>query len=113
MSRTDKNNKTKYTTVKQLREWGLLFEINRQVLHPLGLALAVEVDNDGNEIISPNIWDCRDDPEGVLFGDDLFADGRRKARKMMEDWGTDKLQDRLGVLGYIVQDNRPMTNNPT
>jgi len=29
---------------------GLLFEINRRVLHPLGMALAVECDNDDNVV---------------------------------------------------------------
>lgn len=40
--------KRKYTTPKELLDSGIIFEINRRVLHPLGLALAVEVDDEGN-----------------------------------------------------------------
>ncbi len=62
----------KFMTVSEFREAGLLAELNRWVLHPRGLALSVVVDDDGSERFGP-IWDGRDDPEGIVYGDDLRA----------------------------------------
>ena len=59
--------------IKQL-DWnefvneGFLQEANRQFFHPLGLALEVEIDDDGNAVGISRIWDYRDDAEGMLFG---------------------------------------------
>lgn len=52
---------------KEFREVGFLHEVNRLVLHPLGLALEVVVNDDGSETIG-GVWDYRDDPEGMIFG---------------------------------------------
>ncbi len=57
----------KKISIKEFRELGLLHELNREYLHPLGLALEVVVEDDGSERLG-GIWDCRDDPEGVLYG---------------------------------------------
>lgn len=46
----------------ELRDMGVLQEINRQVLHPLGLAMMVELDTNGIFVI-----DNSADPEGVLY----------------------------------------------
>lgn len=54
-------------SVEEFRELGYLQELNRQFLHPLGLALAVTIDDEGSEILGV-IWDCREDPEGITFG---------------------------------------------
>ncbi len=54
--------------VKTFRELGYLQELNRQFLHPLGLALEVVIDDDtGNESFG-GVWDYRDDPEGITYG---------------------------------------------
>jgi hypothetical protein len=54
-------------SVKEFRELGFLQELNRQFLHPLGLALEVRVDSDGNETLG-DIWDFRTDPTGIFYG---------------------------------------------
>ncbi len=56
----------KYLSVKEFRELGFLQEVNRQILHPLGLALVVVRDAGGNERFG-KVWDCRDDREGITF----------------------------------------------
>jgi|SRR5882724_1739927 len=74
---------------KTLRDDGYLQEANRMFFHPLGLALAVTVNDDGVGTLS--VLDARDDPEGFNFvkGEDLatkaervrqIADARRDAR---------------------------------
>ena len=55
--------------IKEFREKGYLLELNRRFLHPLGMALEISNDNaEGIEKIS-GVWDLRDDPEGIIFGE--------------------------------------------
>jgi hypothetical protein len=80
---------------------GLLFEVNRRVLHPLGLALAVECVEDVPRRISPRLRRT-DDPEGIYFGAEAFEDG---ARKFEEFWirERDAWIRRREILGFVVQ----------
>ncbi|WP_063562908.1 hypothetical protein [Paenibacillus sp. O199] len=57
---------TKYIDIKDFREKGYLFEANRQFFHPLGLALEIRIDDEGNEVLG-GVWDYRSDPEGILY----------------------------------------------
>jgi len=57
--------------IKEFREKGFLQEANRLFFHPLGLALEVEIDDSGNEKLG-GVWDYRDDPEGMAFGDGII-----------------------------------------
>lgn len=54
-----------YMSVKEFRELGILQELNRAFLHPLGLALEVVVHDDGHEELG-RIW-ATDDPEGFAY----------------------------------------------
>ena len=56
----------KKMNIKEFREKGYLQEVNRLFFHKLGLALEVDIDDDGNEIIS-GIQDSREDPEGFIY----------------------------------------------
>jgi len=58
--------------IKEFRSIGLLQEINRQFLHPMGLALIVEIDDSGLESLS-GIQDYRDDPEGMAYLDEMLV----------------------------------------
>jgi hypothetical protein len=83
---------------------GLLFKINKEVMHPLGLALAVVVDTINNDrFVKIEIWDCRDDPDGMLFGSDLYKMGFAKLEKYMNDHGYSALDSRAERLGFVVQ----------
>lgn len=93
----------KTVTPKQLREWGLLFEINRRVLHPLGLALQMTTNEKGEEVFSDEIWDCREDPEGIYYEEDTFELGHEKLDRMMEEWGERKMQERYEALTFVLQ----------
>ena len=59
--------------IKEFRELGVLQEVNRQFLHPLGLALEVEINEDETERLG-GVWDYRDDPEGMVFGRDMISE---------------------------------------
>lgn len=85
-----------------LRDEGYLQEVNRTFFHPLGLALAIRLDNDGKAEIL--ILDCRDDPEGFRFtdGDDL----KEKASRI-RDIFVARRPSRVGALGYWEQPIEP------
>lgn len=133
--------------VAEFRSTGYLHEVNRRLLHPLGLAIeaaqateptrvvlltepAVEalrvliaririVDPDqatamdalealidagetlaaGDEMLA-GIWDCRDDPEGIIFGDDVLD--HEKARHVTDELNLRALP-RMAALGYLIQ----------
>lgn len=108
----------KHIDISEFREFGYLHEINRQLLHPLGLALEVVTEDcpacNGlgatNHCVScgdqgqierlGGVWDSRDDPEGFVYGDDLLS--AEKARRVR-----DEMQRRAGPrvekLGYMIQ----------
>lgn len=84
-----------------LRDSGLLFEVNRRVLHPLGLAIAVEADVEtGTAIrISPSLLRV-DDPGGITFSDSDLEEGLDRLREFMKDDGYPRLAARYSARGF-------------
>ena len=66
-------NNINFLDVKEFREKGYLQEANRLFFHPLGLALSVDIDKEGNESFG-GIWDYRDDPEGMTFAPGVLSE---------------------------------------
>lgn len=58
----------KYIDLQEFVDLGFVQEINRQVLHPAGLAMSYSVDGDGSALAITDIWDDREDVEGIVFG---------------------------------------------
>jgi len=85
-----------------LREAGLIFEINRRVLHPLGLAIGTAQEGDGP--LSFIMVDSRDDPEGMAFTASTFADASARLAKYMDEHGIAALAARKRRLGFIEQE---------
>lgn len=85
--------------VAEFRAQGYLQELNRQFLHPLGLALEVSIGEDGTETLS-GVWDYRDDPEGIYYGPNEIdaAKAANVARLRML-----RREPRGAALGYWVQ----------
>jgi len=73
--------KIKLIDIKEFREKGYLQELNRQFLHPLGLALEVIVNDETGEETLGGIWDYREDLEGIHYGldDPSFTSNERLA----------------------------------
>lgn len=87
--------------IKEFREMGILAELNRAFLHPLGLALEVSFDEETGEEKLGGIWDYRDDPEGILFSKEHFPTEKiLKAQEFIRQ----KHDQRLKVLGFVWQD---------
>ncbi len=91
--------KINYLDVKEFRVQGYLQEINRVVLHPLGLALEIQTHDDGTESFG-GVWDYRSDPEGIMYGDALDKDKRENIRKLTEK----RRPPRELALGYWIQE---------
>jgi hypothetical protein len=85
--------------VKEFREFGYLHEINRLLLHPLGLALEVVIEEDGSERLG-GIWDYRDDPEGICYDPNLVS---AEKAKRVSDAGDERIKARINALGYWIQ----------
>lgn len=64
--------KIKRMSVSEFRKLGYLREVNRCFLHPLGLALEIVVEVDGTMRFG-EVHDYRDDPEGLMYGEDIVS----------------------------------------
>jgi hypothetical protein len=96
---------TSKAAAKYLLDTGLLFEINRTVLHPLGLALSVECDDETEEVNGfAYLWDSTDDSEGICFSTEILVEGRKKLDGYLAERDVKKLyEERKKALGYIIQ----------
>lgn len=80
---------------EEIRETGILHEINRQMLHPLGLA--AEVDPSTGTL---RILDCRDDVAGVIYANELLGLGKVARFRALQ---AERHPRRLAELGFVVQ----------
>lgn len=89
--------------MQALLDTGLLFDLNRRVLHPEGLALGVQV-NDQKEVMDVFIWDAREDPEGITFTGEAFVTGAEKLHTYQQTTECKARQDaRIERFGYVEQ----------
>ena len=93
--------KTIENPVQFLMDNGVLFEVNRQVLHPLGLQLDIEVDDEGR-VTRFDLLDNRDSPEPIFFTPEDFEEGRSKYESYMHDHGKRNIQKRRQI-GMVIQ----------
>ncbi len=83
---------------------GLLFEINRAVLHPFGLALRVtHYDAEEGGGVEFNGLVSLPDPEGIIFDAASLASGANKLGVFLRAGGGERLKARREALGYVVQ----------
>lgn len=102
MSSTDVK-KIRKMNIKEFRQKGFLQEVNRLFFHPLGLAPEVAVDwpegitdeeiSEYNSVFDhPNavwklggIWDYTDDPEGMLFAQNMIDKDKIKSVESLRE----------------------------
>src|SRR5690606_6431924 len=92
--------------VRFLVDNGLIFEINRKVLHPLGLALEVGIHPDNSKWVTIQGVSTVDDSdeEGFLYDEETYKVGAEKYKAFMDKVGNERVSLREGVLGYIIQE---------
>jgi len=102
-----KKEKVKKIDIKEFRELGFLQELNRQFLHPMGFALEVVVDKNGNETLG-GIWDYRDDKEGIIYdlenSDEKRLERFRKNEEYVNNHIQKMIRNRIDKLGFGVEE---------
>jgi hypothetical protein len=86
--------KIKFMDPKEFRTFGYLQEINRQFLHPVGLALEIRIDEETGEETLGKIWDYRDDPEGIWFDFKSWPEGYNDGTPNPQDKAANVMQAR-------------------
>jgi len=100
----------KSISVKEFREKGYLQELNRLFLHPLGLALEIIILENGEEQFG-KIWDSRNDPEGILFGEDIVgsSEAKEKSKNIAKEFKR-ILDYREKIMGFRIQKIKSIKN---
>ncbi len=99
----------KHLSLREFVDLGLLQEVNRMFFHPRGLALSVVVDDQLGTYHLSDIWDHRDDPEGIRFASLDPKTANEKARSVE---ALLKTEARQTTLGYVIQPLPPDETTP-
>lgn len=97
----------KEMSLKEFVDLGLLQEINRRFLHPMGLALSVVYalgtkEESETPLRFGPIWDARDDPEGICFAEGLPEFTRQKEESVDKLFNSKRVA-RWEGLNYFIQ----------
>lgn len=84
-----------------LKDHGILFEINRQILHPIGMELRFDVDDEG-ELRNVKLLDNRSVGEPIYFSPEDFLAGRAKYEQYLKEHGRRNIQKRRRI-GMVIQ----------
>lgn len=84
-----------------LAENGILFELNRQILHPLGMELRFRMDETGN-LQALELLDNRGEATPIYFPAEEFDEGRAKYEKYLHEHGRRNMQKRR-QMGVVTQ----------
>jgi len=88
-----------------LVENGLVFEINRRVLHPLGLAMIVDVDPKNRRQLAITALVETEDDTGFVYDEEAFVVGKEKYQNFLEKkGGQERLDTRKTKYGFLEQD---------
>lgn len=97
---------TKLMDIREFCEAGYLQELNRNFLHPLGLALGISCGGEGLPMEEPSfcVYDGREDLEGMMFSKEslereVFVE--KAARVGIEM--SKRLKYRAKALGFCIQ----------
>lgn len=106
MTKSNTDDGIKRIDIKEFCRMGYLQEINRQFLHPLGLALEVVVNDAGIEKLG-GVWDYREDPEGIYY--EIASQDKENFKGYLEkkEFIQDQLLQRAGarkkLLGFVIE----------
>lgn len=99
-----RDERVKIMDLDEFCDVGFLQEANRQFFHPHGLALEVFAEGDkshrGPVLYISGVWDDRDDPLGMAFGDGVIDP--EKARRVEEELSR-HIEARVVMFGDPIQ----------
>jgi hypothetical protein len=88
-------------TIDYMLDSGLVFEINRSLLHLFGIALTVKQDKQGNKAWS--FKDVRKEPEALKFDAATLELGRKKFEAFLKEFGFPQMRRREKANGKSMQ----------
>lgn len=94
--RAESNPQVKYIGIREFCDEGFLQEVNRQFLHPMGLALEVTEQDNGECYIS-GVWDDRGDSIGMAFGDGVLSEEKFHSAMAEYDRHVDARRQKFGT----------------
>ncbi len=93
--------KTRDIDVDYLIDSGLLFEINRTILHLFGIAVTARTDAQGRK--SLGFKDMRSEPEKLVFDKATVEMGTTKLQKYLKEFGHGQMNRRIKHHGKATQ----------
>lgn len=98
--------KVKKIDIREFREMGYLQEANRRFFHPLGLAIEVNIKDNGDHSIGC-IWDYREDEEGIYYclnnSDDKRKERFKKNKDFIDSQFKRRISNRKKKLGFGIE----------
>ena len=94
----------KIMSVEEFQKSGLLQEVNRRFLHPIGLAISIVEDLDTGKVHFGEIFDYSAEADGMIFAEEVTSTSEWKEKAArVEELFEAKRAERERVLGYHVQ----------
>ena len=90
--------KDKPADIQFLLDSGLLYYINKEILHPIGIALVVKRKSDNS--LRLDIKDSRSEPHLLTYNKEDYAKAQDKFRDFMKKFGHSQIDKRRKKLGY-------------
>jgi hypothetical protein len=87
---------------KFLIDNGIIFEINRTILHPVGLELVVETSFDNRRKLSITGLEETEDEDGFIYDDESFDLNSQQFGQFVQSKKS-RIDHRKKSLGFIVQ----------
>lgn len=109
MTNQNEDTESKVESIKNfprfLLDNGLIFEINRRVLHPLGLAMVVDIDKNNRRQLAITAVLKTEDMDGFIYEEESFSLGVEKLQKFLKKIDADdRIAQRKEKYGFIEQD---------
>lgn len=90
--------------IRDFCDEGYLQEVNRRFFHPLGLALEVNIFEDGTKELG-GIWDYRETETGMWYAESITKLEKFKSRAdRFDELFQKRLLERYNLLGYGIQE---------
>lgn len=99
---------SEWIDIKEFRALGYLEEVNRRFFHPIGLAMATTVHEDGSESLA-GVLDWREDPEGGIMGYSSWPEPEEKRQEardraaFIDGEASKRWFERMSKFGWFIQ----------
>ena len=91
--------KHKFVDIKEIQDLGILQELNRLLLHPRGMALALHIDEHTGVVTGvAGLLDNRDKKGGMVYGPGLLDLKKKKAFDALAEKNADVRKNELGAV---------------